>query len=314
MKVLFITEKWCDGKPEMGLTNSYHNLFGTLRASSLVAPANISVVHFDECLLTHQTHFDEFAKQVLDEIKPDVTVITNLGTANCNPTEKTHQIVKSSNSKLCFIWPYSGYGWVSEAINKIGDYADLHVTFDVLPCKHSRPEKHLSLWAPQDPSLYNDLQTKDISLSFMGSITGYNDRFRYLKFLLEKKREIFIQGGQRENKLTPEQYAEAMRRSKSTLNFSESAQPGLRVCKGRVFEALACGCLLVEESNDAIKTILKAGEHFVEFDSEDQLLHLLDWSSSDSDSALKIAKAGKNVYEDNFTPKHFWSRVFERLM
>ena len=33
-KVLFITEKWCDAIPEKGLTNNFHNLFGTFKKNN----------------------------------------------------------------------------------------------------------------------------------------------------------------------------------------------------------------------------------------------------------------------------------------
>jgi len=46
LKVLFVTEKWCDADPNKGLTNNYHNLFKTFK--NVLTEATFNIVHLDE--------------------------------------------------------------------------------------------------------------------------------------------------------------------------------------------------------------------------------------------------------------------------
>ncbi len=49
-RVLFVTERWTDGNPELGPTNAEHNLFGSLESTGLAAQDRF---HFDDYALVH---------------------------------------------------------------------------------------------------------------------------------------------------------------------------------------------------------------------------------------------------------------------
>ena len=102
-KALFITEKWCDGDPRKGITNSYHNLFGTF--SFTFPEASMGVLHLDEIPLLHGKHVDSFIPQAIDAYNPDVVIVSHLGSSELNPNISSYSYIKSKGIPICFTWP-----------------------------------------------------------------------------------------------------------------------------------------------------------------------------------------------------------------
>lgn len=307
-KVLFVTEKWCDGNPEMGLTNHYHNLFGALKSTGL---AEIAMAHYDEIQYNTGTHFDFHAKRIMDEHTPDVMVVSHWGTNYLNPSMKTYREAKKRGIKLVFTWPDTRE-WVLDSIKSL-DIADLHVSW---ACEGDEPlcDKHVWLWTPEDPTLYFD-DTKTTGVSFIGSCNGYrNVRVNYINYLLNNNIPIVVSGGQREHKLNAEEYARKIRTSKININFSESAYPGIHQCKGRVFESLASNSLLLESQNVATRRKLTPGVHYVEFTSEIDLKDKIQYYLKNVAEREGISKCGYEYFHQNYTPTAYWNIVFSRIL
>lgn len=308
-KVLFITEKWCDGEPGRGITNSYHNLFGTFRHS--FPNIDLGILHLDEVALVYKKHVDNFIPEILDKFSPQLVIVSHLGSSPLNPTIESYKYIKSKNIPICYTWPDTR-DWALEAINSLNEVADLHVSFggeQVEPLN----SKHINLWAPQDPSLYyND--NKFISSSFVGSLQGnYTYRREYIKYLRDNKAPIFVAGGQREQGLSAEDYARIIRNSHIGINFPESAKPGYDQIKGRVFEILASQSLLLEKKNVVTPRYLTPGVHYVEYSDNFDLLEKLNYYCDNTSERDKISLNGKNFYEENYGPKIFWKKVFNEL-
>ena len=214
-KVLFITEKWCDGDPRKGITNSYHNLFGTfVHANPSVV---IGILHLDEVSVIHGQHVDNYFPQVLDSFAPDLVVVSHLGSSEMNPNLQSYLSIKNRNIPICFTWPDTR-DWVLEAIKNLDAVSDLHVSFGG-EVETPINSKHLNLWAPQDPRLYHGNSKKFIPVSFAGSLQGnYTYRREYIKFLIDSEAPIIVAGGQREQGLAAEEYARIIR--SSTVSYT----------------------------------------------------------------------------------------------
>src|ERR1051326_4446062 len=309
--VLFITEKYCDGNPDMGLTNHYHNLFDSLQSTNLYS--SITIAHFDEIYSTYNRHFDDFTEGILDEYKPDTIIVSHLGASPLNPTVRTYHTIKKRNIKLVFMWPDTRE-WVYNAIRELYPYSDLHVSWG---CERddndTLNDKHMWLWAPQNPALYFD-DKKTIDVSFIGTLNGYNNiRLNYIQYLVNNKVPINFTGGQREEKLSVQQYAEFVRKSKINLNFSVSAEIKTHQCKGRVFEILASNSLLLESENYATKRRLTPGTHYIEFSNESDLKDKIEYFLKNESERIEKEKNELNIYNEKYTATSFWSSVFERI-
>ncbi len=316
-KLLFITEAWCDGDPTKGLTNNYHNLFGSFKRSFPEIPFNI--LHFDQSLVQFNTHIDEIIPKVYEKYKPNIAVLSLMGKYQGNPTQKSFKYLKDKGCKICVQWPDTGYsnsGWGIPQIEELGDLVDLNVSWDNpvsdFHKSYKWPKNHVNLFVPQDPKLFFKQDKQDIPVSFIGGINN-QERQMYLHHAINVKQQpIMIRGGQRNEKLTPEQYAQLIRRSKIGINFSFSAGSFWQT-KGRVYEILASNSLLFEGKNGATSQLLVPGQHYVEYDSPDDFVDKLKYYLSNEKEARKISESGYNVYNSKFTAKHFWTEVLKRL-
>ena len=307
-RVLFITEKWCDGNPQMGLTNHYHNLFGTLESLDIV---DIGIFHYDEFTRETGKHVDAIIPEVINQFNPHVVVASHLGTSPLNPTIKSYQYIKSAGKKTVFIWPDTR-GGIIDTIKELEPLVALSVSWAFENEKMITPN-HIWLATPQDPKLYSYDVDKKYEASFIGSLTGYAHRGPYLQHALKLGCPITISGGQREHALSPQEYAEMIKKSKISINFAEAAIKGTSQLKGRVTETLACGTLLLEHKNPVTSRLLQPGIHYVEFDDENDLAEKINYYLKNDEERKKIAKAGFEFYNKKFSPLAFWNTILTRI-
>lgn len=95
---------------------------------------------------------------------------------------------------------------------------DLVVVLHAAYLKRTRhPEKHLLMWTPQDPRVYyNPNINRDIDVSFLGSMEKphCSDRRAGIAALRANGIEVYQSGGQRENRLSVDEYARIFMRSR----------------------------------------------------------------------------------------------------
>ena len=301
-RLIFITEKWCDGDPSKGLTNNFHNLFGSLERSELdVEYENYFV---DEQDVKGRT------QEIIDK-GPRAVVFSFLGNSSLNPDSQMIRRIHNAKIKTCVMWPDTGYPWALNKIKELGDSVDLHVSYGGE--RTTDVDNHLWLWAPQDEALFHpDVHRSEIS--FVGSLRGYHDRSYYLKYAIDAGvlKAGDIGGGQREEALTAEKYAERIRTSGMNINFPESPS-GKDQCKGRVMEIIASESLLLERKNDATSRYLVPGKEYVEFDSLDDFVNKIKYYTSNGEECRKIASAGYEAYKNKYSSRIFWETVLNEL-
>jgi len=307
-KILFLTEKWCDGNPDMGLTNHYHNLFGTLASLDNV---EIGVFHYDEYKYTSNKHVDEEIPNVMKSFEPDVVVVSHLGTSLMNPTRKSYEFMHNLGVKVVFIWPDTRDS-IIDTIRELEDVSSLHVSW----C-YERDEtiidNHIRLPTPQDPRMYYKQKTKQYDAVFVGSLNGYTHRGPFIQHTQQEGCKLSVSGGQREAKLSPEQYAFLIASSKVSVNFSESAIKGEHQMKGRVLETLSAGVMLLEYKNDVTSKLLTPGVHYAEFGTKEELAEKINYYLEHDEEREKIAAAGYELYNKRFSPACFWGTIFKRI-
>lgn len=318
-KLLFVTEHYCDGRPEMGVTNSYHNLFGSFKHTfDIAAEWDFSVIHFDDFMLKGK-HIDDFAQQIYDKIKPDVVLCTLLGTEKCNPTERFFDVFKKAGCKIIFLWPDFGRDWTTVAAQRFDRFIDLNVA---IACEKTInfPKTHWT-WTPEDPAYFYPPMSedeKDIDVLFLGTVHS-KERSDYINFLKlkfnqpgAKKLNIHLGGGQRQEKLSHEKYAELTRRAKIVINFPWSVA-GNDQLKGRVFEATACHSLLMERKNHLTPQYFEPGKEYVEYTSKEDLFEKIQYYLDHDDERIEIAKAGGKRNIQSWSHNKFWEGVFKEL-
>ncbi len=310
---LIVGEKYCDGNPSIGFTNSFHNLFNTFIQSK--PDFNLITLHLDEAESIYGVH--------LDNILPNFCLVHNIkiinfslmNGANGNPSLKCLRTLKEMGIYLCFHWPDAGNSFGSQTINELGDIADLHLLWDNGLTYLNQPliqgDRILRMWVPQDRTMYfpdNQL----IPASFVGSTNGYYERQLLVQVLRQYFPEVEIRGGQRQESLSPYEYAKIIRSSKIGINFSNSLAQFWQI-KGRVFEILASGSMLFEMNNPATESILISGYDYVTFDSTKSMVEKLRYYLEHDDERKKIAEQGLRTYNRYYTAQLFWDTIFARI-
>jgi spore maturation protein CgeB len=163
---------------------------------------------------------------------------------------------------------------------------------------------------PRDKTLYFK-QEQDIPASFIGSLR-YNDRAIYCSYLQECLKDVLITGGQREKKFPPEDYASLIRRSKIGINFSASPA-GFWQTKGRIFEILASGSMLVESANPSTRLLFEPNKEYIEFYSPEDLVEKVKYYMTHENERLAIAEAGYQAFQQKYTSKIFWDTIMNKI-
>jgi hypothetical protein len=193
---------------------------------------------------------------------------------------------------------------------------DLNILLDSRFLAKHFPERNdfIYLWTPLDFSVFHlgDGQ-RDIPVSFLGSIGSYrNVRVEYLDYLKAQQLDIYHTGGQREQLISLERYAEILRRSKISLNFSHGP-PGIHYLKGRVFEILFSGALLMENANSETPQYFTPMVDYVVFDSKQDLVDKVRYYLEHDDERQQIAYSGYLKATTEYNHNVFWTKVMAKL-
>jgi hypothetical protein len=310
--ILHIGEAWCDGNPEIGPTNSVHNLYSTF---SQCRKEKFNVIHLDAAELVYKTHLDNILEDYVKKFEIKVIFICLMNGASGNPSFEVLGRLKELGCYLIFHWPDAGNSFGSQTIQELGDIASLHLLWDNGVTYTNQPlitgEKVLRMWVPQDTSLYfSDNQT--IPASFIGSTNGYWERQTLIQHIRQYFPQVEIRGGQRQESLTAYEYAKLIRTSKIGINFSNSLAQFWQV-KGRVFEILASKSMLFEMNNPATASILTPGRDYVSFTSPKDMLEKLHYYINNDSEREKIANQGFETYNKYYTAQRFWDTVMTRI-
>ena len=313
-KVLLCFEKYCALNPDLNLTSNYDHFLASFSQSK---PEYIfHTIHQDECDLVYKKHIDEILPEYCEKWAINKIMFILLGEASCNPSIPTYNKLASMGISLCFHWPDTSPGWAIDTMYSLEQLADLHVSWDVPKSDfHSSLPKlsnHISLWPPRDRNLYvfKNYKDKNKKVTFYGR--PFLERAKYLQYIKLKLKDFHFGGGQREENLSAQDYADSVADSKIVLNFPAHGF-GFSQLKGRVVEAMACGSLMLELENDSTPTFFEAGKDYVSCSSIDDMIAKAAYYLNNEEEAEKIALSGYKKYMNNYTGQRYWDLVFENL-
>lgn len=319
--ILGITEKWCDGNPEAGPTNSEHNLWGSLEAFDL---ATHDRFHFDEYYHTHNCPGDEALLARCIESQPDLLVLTWLpySAHNRKPLNPKLHTLDLIQRKLLIpivaIWFDSVWPHIMDLAELILPLVEFNVVLDSTTAYLQRtkhPEKYLPMWTPQDPQIFYDgNMDRDIGISFIGSVDSYSDRCAGIAALRLNGIEVYQTGGQRERPLLPDQYARTYMRTKIALSFSQTrGYPAYTQTKGRIFEATLCGAMLLDAENTETSSWFEPMVDYVPFTDEADLVGKARYYLEHDVERMEIASRGYQKAQERYTGERFWRIIFSKV-
>lgn len=203
----------------------------------------------------------------------------------------------------------------NKAILKIS-YKNVYGDTSLIRSFYRSNKEDLNLGPAMDPNLIypKEINNRDIDVIFLGSIDSYRS---YRKEYLDKLNllkisgyKILIAGGQGERRLTLEEYFSLLGRSKICINFSESSLNKHQL-KGRVYEALASKCLLLESENDQTKLFFENNKEFVSFNSADEMINKIKYYLENLQKLVEISEKGYSKFHKEYNYYSYWNKILD---
>jgi hypothetical protein len=289
-------------------------LDNTLRASKL---ATFEVITYDHDLLI--SPFGDF--QIIAkcrDIRPDAIILSSWGKASRHPSVESLRFIRERMKiPLAAIWWDTCSENVGKALQPLMGYFDVNVIIENPNLYHFDKEdplfhRILPLWAPQDENLYCPGVTRDIPVSFLGQVSSYRSvRKEYIDYLVDQKVDGYFSTNDRVDQVSHAEYGKLMSRSKIALNFSHSVTG--HQLKGRIFDAMLSGAMLLESENDQITQLFTPMKDYVPFSSKEDMLNKIRYYLSNQKEAVAIAEQGQLTAIKNYNSNRFWRLFLNKL-
>lgn len=319
-KVLFLTEKYCDADPKCGPTNAESMLIGAIKSTGLIG--NSKHFYFDVlCQTLGKEKMGELLLEDCQVFQPDLVIYTPMGGLlgfQLNPpNEILNEIRKRAIKIFTYIWDATGreqevkWRWVP-----FSDYTGILDSI-ITPTRFDGDPRIIQVYSAIDPrDFYNKSSERNIDVCFVGGTGDPNrwpQRTWYINFLKNNGVGIVVAGGQRSNRLSWQEYANFLNRSKISLNWSKNLHVNTCQLKGRVFETMACGAMLMEDNGDQTRRLFEPGKDFVVFESPEDLLKKIRHYLEQNDEREAIAKSGCEKVTKIYNARNIWGYVFEKM-
>jgi glycosyltransferase involved in cell wall biosynthesis len=307
--VLFVMDKWCHGNPKFGISAWESNLYNSLSTTEL---ANVDTFHFDDYWCAHQSPGDDVLLTKCKETSPDLIIII-IYNDHATPKRETIETLAGWDIPIVAIWGDLQLPEQVELSKTITPFVCFHVyTASTRPGLYNwQPDKYLYSWVPKDSRYFFDPGTpRDIDFSYIGA--PRRDRMEFVNMLRKCGVEIFQAGGERYQHLTNQEYAQFLQRSKTTLSFAYQ-KPSRNVVNARVFEAMACGALLMETESPEITHFFTPFIDYVPYDSVEDLIVKVQHYQAHEEEQRAIAENGNRSYIENYSALRFWQIVLDKV-
>ena len=312
---LVLRHKYVHGDPRFGESIEEHNLSGPLRSTGIAD----SVEYFYDTDRSGWVLQDSNLVKLVTQVRPDLLILSGY-----SPYNKRHpqvDVLRAIHNKcripILAIWSDSDSEASIRLAGSLADVVDLNVEWGsgTFRDHFSDKDNFLRLWAPLDFSVFHPgNELRDIPVSFLGNTLGYHNdvRRKHLDYLNDYGVEVHRSGGAREQLLTLDSYADLLRRSRISLNFSHSA-PGSHQMKARVLEVMFSGAMLLENVNDQTSQFFTPMVDYVPFDSEEDLLVKIGYYLDHDEERERIAQNGYLKATREYNHEVFWNIIMNKL-
>ena len=314
LKILFICDKWVNGIKKYGISEWDMGMQRSLESTGL---ADFSAFHFDDYYLINGKLGDAALLEKIAEYQPDlIFLITNKlpGTANKVLQWSTlDEIMNNLKIPIVALWgdlPTHEQVIISK---KLLPYAVFNIGTAITAAlaRINRPDKYLYMWVPRDSRVFNNPNKKrDIDVGYLGS--PRKDRLPYIIYLIKNGIQVLYGGGEGQEHLSVEQYADRYQRSKIVLSFSRSRVS--QVINARPFEVMLCGAMLLEQESFETMKLYIPYVDYVPYTSKRDMLKKAKYYLAHDEEREKIAQSGQKKTEELYSAKRFWQSVVDRAL
>lgn len=170
--------------------------------------------------------------------------------------------------------------------------------------------KVIGIFSSFNPYRFYPSKIKDIDILCIGQVGSYRSkRKKYFEEIkkLESKYKVILSQLDREEFISWEDYISLSRRSKIIVNFSESVD--FHQLKGRVFEAINCGAVIMDYVESPIFLYFEENKHFISYKDEIDLPLKINLLLSDNEKCKNISENAQAFLRNNFSCELWWSMI-----
>lgn len=303
--VTFLIEKYTHEYGKSGLSINLDNLVATLDQTGY---ATWNVVHYDECFHEGRVLTPEL---VAAPAATDVHVLacTLHYHSRANPSVALLRQAKAAGSRIVFFWLDKK---ISQNTPDYYEAADVNVVLDGndFDLPNSWP-----IFTPKNPRFFHDPGIeRDIDCSLVGEVRYLPQRKAMVERLRAETRVAFAMCGTSAadtgRALSVAEYARLYQRSKISLAMTKDS---VRQLKGRVFEIVHCGALLLCDRNHHVSHYFTPGVEYVTYAEYEDLVAKARYYLTHEDERLAIAAAGHRRAVSHYSHDVFWRSLLARL-
>ena len=234
------------------------------------------------------------------------------------PSVKYLEILrKKISSNIIFSWGDScSDSFYDDEIKKLEKIKSIHLIMDNPLLDFGNKHKDLSndslipMWTPYVENSFAKPLKKDIDVAFLGQISDYRDKRRaYIEYLMEQNISGYIATLNRDQQVDHSKYAEILGRAKIGINFSYSVDK--HQLKGRVFETMHSGAMLLETKNPQTEAFFQDGIDYVSFSDKEDLLKKINYYLIHEQERESIAQSGRKKVLKLYNSELFIKKIFE---
>lgn len=302
--VTFLIEKYTHKYGQSGISINLDNLVATLHQTGL---ASYDVVHYDE-------RFHEGPPlEARDLAMPGgadghaVVFVCHYHSA-ANPSVAMLEAAKAAGSKIIGVWLDKR---TSVSTPEYAEVADINV---VLDGNDFELPNAWPIFTPKNPQFFFDPGgERDIDVSFVGESRYLPQRRAFLQRLEAETRIrakiIGSSASDTKRQLSIREYAEVFQRSKISVALTMDS---VKQLKGRVFEAIHCGAMLMCDINPYINTYLRPGVEYVPFHDYEDLVEKCAYYLAHEDEMEAVRRAGHAKVVKYYSSSVFWRSLLAR--
>lgn len=310
---LILRDQFSPGGEQFGNSNEEHILSGPLRSADIAE----SVEYYYDQDYLEGLQGDRKLVELAAEVRPDLVVLSSY-----NPSKKQHPSISVLNAirsqlqvPMLVMWSDTTTQAAVKTSSRISGLADLNVMNESGYLVEQFPESsnYLQLWASLDFSTFHPGDgPRDIPVSFLGTANWYRGiRQIFLDYLKQQNIPVYQAGG-KDDPITLEEYADVFRRSKISINFSQSVGDTYQL-KGRVFEILFSGAMMLESEGPETPKFFRPMIDYVPFSSKEDLADKIRYYLEHEEEREKIAQSGYQRSIKDYNHNVYWDTIVAKL-
>lgn len=200
------------------------------------------------------------------------------------------------------------------ATESLGHLLSCNLILDLaqLPPGLSRSSRSVSLWPPADEGrFFLGEEARPIDVLFIGTI---NAKRRLLLDSLGEMpgRKVVIRERGVGRPISAEEYGRMIRQSKIVLNQCSAYGLEQEQFKGRITEALAAGCCLLDDSLSQISVCFLPERDYIQYGKPSEVRGLVH-ELLESGRWKEIGEKGRRAYREAYSLRNFWDRALAEI-